>query len=235
MGTVTDDPRLRNREQVFLDRHEAGRRLGEFVKGLIGLRRPVVAAIPAGGVPVGIGVARETGAPLVISVVRKIAIPWNPEAGFGAIGWDEQVCMNDEMLPYLHLTDREIDAAIEKTLGNVRERVRKFGGEPAGSLFAGGAVLLTDDGLASGYTMMAAIRATRRMRPAEVIVAVPTASDSAVRKIAPLCDRIVCLNIRSGSSFAVASAYREWHDLTDEEVYSLLSGARMEGLIPDKY
>jgi len=129
----------------------------------------------------------------------------------------------------------QIDAAIEKTLGNVRERVRKFGGEPAGSLFAGGAVLLTDDGLASGYTMMAAIRATRRMRPAEVIVAVPTASDSAVRKIAPLCDRIVCLNIRSGSSFAVASAYREWHDLSDEETYSLLSGARKEGLIPDKY
>ena len=222
MGTVLDNPDLRDRSCVFRDRRDAGSRLGQYLKTLPDLHDPVVCPIPAGGVPVGIGIARALAAPIALAVVRKIQIPGNPEAGFGAMSCDGKVFLNEELLRYLNLTDQETAAAIEKTRRNVQERIAVFtGGKPFPDL-PGRCAILTDDGLASGYTMLAAIASVREHRPARLVVAVPTASAQSASRIAREVDTVVCLNIRTGSRFAVAEAYREWHDLDDDEVLSEL-------------
>jgi predicted phosphoribosyltransferase len=224
MGDILDNPRLRERRFVFLDRHDAGRQLGAFLKTLPALRDPLVLAIPAGGVPIGREVAGALGAPLSLAIVRKIRIPGTTESGFGAVTWDGQVLINEELRAALALPKAEVDRAIADTRENVNERVDRFTKGQAIPSPAGKTVILTDDGLASGFTMLAAVHSIRRKRPARIIVAVPTASAAAARLVSGQVDQLVCLNIRSSRMFAVADAYEQWYDLDDREVLEELAG-----------
>jgi len=224
MGDIIDAPALRERLFVFSDRHDAGRQLGAFLKTLPVLREPVVLAIPAGGVPVGREVAVALGAPLSLAIVRKIRIPGSTESGFGAVTWDGQVVINEGLRAALGLTAREVELAITRTKKNVSERVARFAADRAIPALAGKTVILTDDGLASGYTMLAAIQSIRRQGPARIIVAVPTASAASATLVASHVDLVACLNIRSSRMFAVADAYERWYDLDDSEVLRELAG-----------
>ena len=224
MGDIIDAPALRERLFVFTDRHDAGRQLGAFLKTLPVLREPVVLAIPAGGVPVGREVAVALGAPLSLAIVRKIRIPGSTESGFGAVTWDGQVVINEGLRAALGLTAREVELAITRTKKNVSERVARFAADRAIPALAGKTVILTDDGLASGYTMLAAIQSIRRQGPARIIVAVPTASAASATLVASHVDLVACLNIRSSRMFAVADAYERWYDLDDSEVLRELAG-----------
>jgi putative phosphoribosyl transferase len=224
MGDIVDNPRLREQRFVFHDRHDAGRKLGVFLRTLTTIRDPLVLAIPAGGVPVGAEVARALGAPFSLAVVRKVRIPGTTESGFGAVSWDGQVLINERLRTALGLSVLEVDQAVAETRKNVTERVARFtGGSPIPDM-GNRTVILTDDGLASGFTMLAAIRSIRRHKPARILVAVPTASASAAELVAGHADQLVCLNIRSGRSFAVAEAYEEWYDLGDREVLEEIAG-----------
>jgi predicted phosphoribosyltransferase len=230
MGTITDNPALRDCVTIFADRHDAGRQLGSFLMRCPGIRKPVVCAIPAGGVPVGVEIARALSAPLVPVIVRKIRIPGTTETGFGAVAWDGQMVFNDRLASVLGLSPAQVRAAVEETQQNVRKRVDRYtGGCPFPDL-AGKCIVLTDDGLASGYTMLVAIRALRPHNPAKVLVAVPTASEVAARLVAANVDELVCLNVRGGSRFAVAEAYRHWYDLDDREVMGELASVRQTDL-----
>jgi len=223
MGTITDDPSLRERRFVFSGRHDAGRKLGAFIRSRLALADPVVLAIPAGGVPVGVEVALALGAPFSLAIVRKVQVPGNTEAGFGAVTWDGRVLINERLRAALRLSQAEVDGAVAATRTNVRERIARF---TAGRPFPGLAnkfVILTDDGLASGFTMLAAIESIRAMHPARIVVAVPTASASSAALVARQADELVCLNIRSSGRFAVAEAYQRWYDLDDREVMSELA------------
>ena len=223
MGTIIDDPRLRDRRFVFSDRHDAGRQLGELLRSLPALKDPIVLAIPAGGVPIGAEIARAIHAAFALAVVRKLQIPGNTEAGFGAVTWDGRVLINDLLQKALGLKKSEIDAAIRATRENVSDRVARFtGGRPFPAV-ADKTVILADDGLASGFTMLAAIQSIREMNPAQIIVAVPTASRSSADSVATNADKLICLNIRTGGRFAVAEAYKRWYDLSDNEVLAELS------------
>lgn len=222
MGIIIDNPRLREQRFVFSDRHDAGRKLGALIKSRPLLQDPVVMAIPAGGVPVGVEIARTLGAPIGLAIVRKIQIPGNTEAGFGAVTWDGQVLINEQLRATLGLSQGDVDTAIAATRRNIRERIARY---TTGRRFPDlkkKCVILTDDGLASGYTMLAAIASIRTMHPERVIVAVPTSSASSAELIAREVDEIICLNIRSGYRFAVAEAYRHWYDLDDREVIAEL-------------
>jgi len=223
MGPVTDNPRLRERTRVFTDRHDAGRQLGVFLKTLPGIQNPVVLAIPAGGVPVGIEVAVALGAPFSLAVVRKIRIPGTTESGFGAVTWDGRVLINEELKNALGLSGPDVEKAVGETRRNVIERLARFAGGKSVPPVAGKTVILADDGLASGFTMIAAVQSIRRYNPARVIVAVPTASASSAARVSREADQLACLNIRSGRTFAVADAYRNWYDLEDQEVLEELS------------
>jgi len=222
MGIIIDNPRLREQRFVFSDRHDAGRKLGALIKSRPLLQDPVVMAIPAGGVPVGVEIARTLCAPIGLAIVRKIQIPGNTEAGFGAVTWDGQVLINEQLRATLGLSQGDVDTAIAATRRNIRERIARYTtGRPFPDLKKK-CVILTDDGLASGYTMLAAIASIRTMHPERVIVAVPTSSASSAELISREADEVICLNIRSGYRFAVAEAYRHWYDLDDLEVIAEL-------------
>jgi putative phosphoribosyl transferase len=218
MGEILDNIQLREKRFVFHDRHDAGQQLGAFVRTLPDIVDPVVLVIPAGGVPVGVMLARALAAPLGLAIVRKIRIPGSTEAGFGAVTWDGNVLINERLRAGLGLSQDQVDYAVAATRKNVRERVQKFFRLKPMPDPAGKTVIVTDDGLASGFTMLAAVRSIRAKKPHRIIIAVPTGSSSSVELVRREADQLVCLNIRSSRSFAVADAYEQWYDLDDGEV-----------------
>mgnify|MGYP000882285920 FL=1 len=231
-GRIVEDRALRDKIGVFEDRTDAGRRLASILSSMETIEDAVICAIPAGGVPPGLEVVRVLKAPLRIAVVRKVQIPWNPEAGFGAVTWDGRVFLNRALMAGLDLSEADVEAAIAKAKWSVEERIEKFtGGRGLEPELTGRVAILVDDGLATGYTMLAAVEAARAESPHRIIVAIPTGSLHAVTFIAGKADTVICPNIRTGRAFAVAQAYERWHDLTDQEVQELLIQARDMGLV----
>jgi len=220
---LKEDPLLRDMVSVFKDRREAGKRLAEY---LVGYRDTdgIVLALPSGGVPVATEIASALDLPLDLLIVRKLQIPDNPEAGFGAMGPDGEVLLNEGLMKHLSLTDEQISIQTEKSRANIEKRNRIFRKEKPFPSVRDMVAIVVDDGLASGYTMLSAVRFLRRMSPQKLVAAVPTGSKKTVEALLPEVDELFCLNVRSGPFFAVAGAYRNWHDLTDEEVLSLIRG-----------
>ena len=172
--------------------------------------------------PIGKAIQREIDCDFDLLVVRKIQIPWNTEAGFGAINLDGDVLINESLLYALHLPEAEVQDQIDKTKAILRRRNELF---RQGRIFpdlSNRLVILADDGLASGFTMRAAIEYVRKRNPATIITAVPTGSADTVARIIREVDCVVCLNVRESYPFAVAEAYRLWYDLNEEEVLELL-------------
>jgi putative phosphoribosyl transferase len=222
---IIEDSAYRERVFVFRDRLHAGKLLSEQLREYADKGNVVLLALPAGGVPVGYAVAKELRIAMNVTVVRKVQIPWNTEAGFGAVTWDGETVLNEDLIKRLGLTKEEIEGAISQTRKIIQERLRKFRKDKHMPDLKDKVVILVDDGLASGFTMLAAARSARKRAPQKIIVAVPTASLSAVDLLAPEVDEIVCINIRSGPVFAVADAYKNWYDLTDEDVIRILKSA----------
>lgn len=174
---------------------------------------------------VAVVIARELRLPLDVAVVSKIILPWNSEAGYGAVAFDGTVLLNEELLPRLHLTPEEIEQGKRKTEQKVDRRMKKLRGEqPMPDLHR--PILLVDDGLASGFTLRTAIEALRKAGSRQIILAIPTAHEESLQTVAERVNAIYCPNIRGGPVFAVADAYEHWRDLEEEEVVSLLEGFR---------
>jgi len=218
---VVDEPSFRNRKHVFRDRVQAAELVAERLR-CYSAPETLLLAIPSGGVPIACTVSGELGCPMDLIVVRKIPIPWNPEAGFGAVTLDGAMVLNDHIVRELNLSEEEIATLASKVVTIVRERAKKFGSAELKAPLKDKTAIITDDGLASGYTMLAAIGSVRKGQPKQVVVAVPTASTSALRLVAPLADKVVCLNIRDEPIYAVADAYQNWRDLSDQEVLTYL-------------
>jgi putative phosphoribosyl transferase len=220
-ATIIEDPILRNRTGVYQDREEAGSYLAAFLEEYRG-KEATVLAIPAGGVPVGMAVSSRLGLPLDLLIARKIPIPGNTEAGFGALSLEGEMVLNPALVRMLGLSADEIEELAQPVRDELQRRNILFRKGRPGPAIRGKEAILVDDGLASGYTMIAALRNVRRREPKKIVVAVPTASASTVKLLSPEVEVIVCPNIRSGYSFAVADAYRSWRDLTEAEVVRML-------------
>jgi len=219
-------------DELFRDRTDAGRRLAERLlkhedKGA------VVLAIPRGGVSVGFEVAKRLRARFDVVIPRKIPIPWNPEAGFGAITADGTMVLNERMVRSLGLEEEEIEQAAEEVRQEIVRRTKEYRGDRPPSDVKGKPVILVDDGLASGYTMLAAIESLRKHSPSCIIVAVPVASNGAARLVGHKADKLVALLVSHRLPFAVASFYVKWRDLTDEDVLVYLRQAEDAGMIRD--
>jgi predicted phosphoribosyltransferase len=219
---IVEHPELRDRIGVYRDRAEAGDNLAGELKDFAGDPAVLVLAIPAGGVPVGCEIARSLKVPLDVIVTRKVQIPWSSEVGFGAVAWDGKCILNDKLVGQLQLTEQEQEKAVLEAKLNVERRIEKFRGDKLLPNLDSKTVILVDDGLASGYTMLASAMSVQEQSPIKVIVAVPTASLGAVELLQPEVDVIVCPNIRTDALFAVAEAYDNWYDLSDKEVLELL-------------
>ena len=213
--------------ELFRSRADAGKRLAERLLDYEG-QDAVVLAIPRGGVPVGAEVARRLNASLDVIIPRKIPIPWNPEAGFGAITADGTIVLNQRMVKNLGLSKDEIQRAADEVREEVERRTREYRDDRPPTDVKGKTVILVDDGLASGYTMLAAIESVRKHNPVRVIVAVPVASSAAARLVSARVDGMVALVTSERLPFAVAEFYGEWRDLTDEEVVKAISDFRLQ-------
>lgn len=208
----------------FKDRVDGGQKLARELKK-IDLENPVVLAIPSGGVPVGIEVSKFLDCPFDLIIVRKIKVPWNPEAGFGSVTSEGSPVFNPDPLNLIrpHLSEEQVDELVKNAQREIKHREKQFLAGKERIDIKGKTVILVDDGLASGYTMLAAIKSIRKKKPDQVIVAVPTASGGAIELLEKEVDRVVTLYQHSKNlPFAVASSYKEWHDLTDEEVKEYL-------------
>jgi putative phosphoribosyl transferase len=220
-NNISDIPELRNRTGIFLDREHAGMVLSQMLISYKG-SDAVVLGIPAGGVPVAAPIALKLGLDLDVAVVSKITLPWNTEAGYGAVAFDGTVQLNQEIVSRMGLTLDEIQKGTEKVSLKVERRFREFRGDKSFPDIKKRPALLVDDGIASGFTMLVAVEALKKRGASRIVIAVPTAHLQALEKVAPKVSEIYCANIRGGWGFAVADAYQNWYDVDDEEVSAIL-------------
>lgn len=206
---------------IFRDREEAGRRLAKKLAHYHGADA-VVLAIPRGGIPVGTAVAHHLDLEWGVIVVRKLPIPWNPEAGFGAVAADGSVVLNDGMVQGLMMRQDQIDEVVREVRAELDRRTEFLTSARPLPDIQGRCAIVIDDGLASGYTMLAAVKSLRERGASKVVAAAPVASRSAAGLVCPAADECILEIVSPSVPFAVADFYLNWHDLTDDEIAPLL-------------
>ncbi|NEX93757.1 phosphoribosyltransferase [Caulobacter sp. 17J65-9] len=214
------------RAQIFADRREAGRRLASALEHLKD-QAPVVLALPRGGVPVGFEVAKALKAPLDVLLVRKIGAPGHEELGVGAVvdGAEPQIVVNQEIARHLGLTREWIEQGAKRQLEEIERRRKLYlGGVPPVSL-EGRTAVVVDDGIATGGTVHAALKALSRSSARRVVLAVPVAPPETIAQLKGETDEVVCLETPD-PFMAVGIFYADFAQTDDEEVVRLLKEAR---------
>lgn len=214
---------------MFADRTDAGRRLAAALVHLRD-RHPVVLALPRGGVPVGFEVAKVLAAPLDILLVRKIGAPFQPELAAAAIvdGAEPVLVRNEEVIRAYGIDEEWIEAEAARQLAEIERRRRLYCGDRAPVSLRGRTAILVDDGIATGTTVRAALRALARLAPARRVLAVPVAPPDTVASLAHEADEIVALEQPEWMG-AVGQFYRDFTQTEDEEVVRLLAEAARRG------
>jgi putative phosphoribosyl transferase len=209
----------------FDDRRDAGRQLGALLAELA-LAEPVVLALPRGGVPIGVEVARRLAAHLDLVMVRKIGAPGHAELAAGAVvgGTQPELVLNDQVVRSYGIDAAYLERQRALQLAEIERRRGLYLGQRPRPDVAGRTAILVDDGIATGATMLAALHATRRAGPRELVMAVPVADASVLERLAPAADRIVCL-LRPRDLLAVGYHYRDFSQVSDAEVAALLDEA----------
>jgi len=203
-------------QPIFENRYDAGKQLAEKL-GEYRKQPVIILAIPNGGVPVALQVALALNADLDLIISRKIPIPLRPEGGFGAVADDGTTILNQEVLKSINLNEQQINYQVSKVRNDIQQRSLLYRGSRPVSIVSDKTVIVIDDGLASGYTMMAAVESVRRRQPKRVIAAVPAASATAVRQVEKIADRVVTVVTAFVPRFYVSDFYRYWNVLSDEE------------------
>lgn len=212
---------------LFANRCDAGRRLAAALADLRG-RDVIVLAIPRGGVEVGYEIARALDAPLDVILTHKVGAPENPEYAIGAVSEIGAVELNEAEIRAAGIPHAEVEAEVARQRAEIERRRQLYrDGRPLPPL-AGRVVIVTDDGVATGFTIGAALRAVRGAAPAELVLAVPVAPAETLTELAPLADRVVCLATPE-PFWAVGLWYRTFEQTSDERVRQLLAAARRLG------
>lgn len=208
-------------EPIFENRYDAGRQLAEKLTEY--KKQPVVVmAIPNGGVPVALPVALalETDLDLVIS--RKIPLPLSPEGGFGAVADDGTTILNEAMVKKAGLSPQQINYQVNRVRADIRQRELLHHWDKPLAILNGKIVIIVDDGMASGYTMKAAVASVRYRQPKEIIVAVPVAPAIAVAELEEDADKVITCTVGATPRFYLSDFYRYWHEPDDAEVVQCL-------------
>jgi putative phosphoribosyl transferase len=214
--------RRRTSMRSFRDRRDAGRVLAEELTGYRGEQGSLVLGLPRGGVPVAWEVASALGAPLDVFLVRKLGVPQWRELAMGAVASGGGVVMNNSVVSSLHITDEQIQAVIDSETAELERRERAYRGErPVADLY-GKVVILVDDGIATGASMLAAVRAVRAAGPQSIVIAVPVGPQNTCRELAKEAEDVVCATMPRAFD-AVGQVYRDFRQVTDDEVRELLA------------
>lgn len=214
----------------FKNREEAGQQLAKKIRAKKG-QVDVVLGIARGGVPVAYQLAKELDSKMAIFITRKIPIPWSPEAGFGAVAEDGTIVINHLLTKHLGLKRGQINYYASKVKEEIARRKKVYRDKRNLPPLLDINVILADDGLASGYTMLAAYYAIQKLNPKKIIVAVPVASLAARQLLEKEVEELLILHTDSSRPFAIADFYGEWDELTDDDTVNLASQATQEGLI----
>src|SRR5918997_3000983 len=210
-------------EPPFRDRGDAGRRLAERLSRYRD-ERPVVFALPRGGVPVAYEISRALGVPLEVLVARKLGAPGQPEFGIGAVAPGGVRILNEEVVRRLGIPEDYIERITERETAEVERRLRHFRGDRPEPEVRGRTVILVDDGLATGVTARAAVEALRRLGPGRLILASPVCAAQTAEVLAPEVDELVCLEAPADLG-AIGFWYLDFSQTSDEEVIELLERA----------
>jgi putative phosphoribosyl transferase len=202
---------------LFQNRADAGRKLAAELTDYIN-QKVVVLAIPNGGVAIAVEVANALKADLEVIVVRKLALPLNPEGGLGAVADDGTSILNEDVISRDGLSREQIEYEAEKVKANVKQRSLRYMGEGPRSRLTGKTAVIVDDGLASGITMTVAVESVRHRRPKEIIVAVPVASATGYSRAAKVANRVVTCAVAKMPKFYLADFYHNWRDIGDDAV-----------------
>ncbi|MDR7418465.1 MAG: phosphoribosyltransferase [Armatimonadota bacterium] len=210
---------------IFVDRRDAGQRLAA---ALVHLRdgRPFVLAIPRGGVVVGREVADALGAPLDVIVPRKLRAPFNPELAIGAVAEGGAVFIDDATA--YAVTEAYLDAEVALQRQEIARRVTAYRGDRALPDLSGRTAIVVDDGIATGATLVAALRAARGLGPARLVAAVPVAPPEGLARLAREADEVVCLSAPT-TFYAVGQFYDDFRQVEDDEVIALLAARHGAG------
>lgn len=215
----------------FSDRRAAGRLLaGQLLK--FKDAHPLILALPRGGVPVAYEVAEKLDADLDLLLVRKLGAPHHPEFGIGAVidGENPQILLSQDIIDQLAIPSDYVHNEAHRQLREIERRREQYLGDREPLAIAGRTVIIVDDGIATGSTVRAALRAVRQRKPARLILAVPVGAPDSILSLERECDEVICL-ITPEPFFAVGAHYEDFGQTTDEEVRGLLSDRAIEPAI----
>lgn len=213
---------------MFRDRHDAGKVLAEKLVKYGNRGDVVILALPRGGVPVAYEVATALGAPLEVFVVRKLGVPWHRELAMGAIASGGVRVLNEDVIRALGITDDVIEEVAQQEADELERREAAYrDGRPRPEI-RGKIAILVDDGLATGSTMRAAVKAVRRFDPARVVAAVPVGATDTCHELKALADEVVCVETPE-PFFGVGTWYDDFGQTTDDEVRDCLARANPVG------
>ncbi|MBS3175727.1 phosphoribosyltransferase [Candidatus Woesearchaeota archaeon] len=204
---------------MFKDRFEAGKLLAGKLKEYAGKKNVLVLAIPRGGLQIGYEVAKRLHVPLDVVITKKIGYPGNEEYAIGAVGPDGEAYLTEEVVSHEYIEEQK-----KELLKKIRERYRKYRGTEKLPDLKNKILILVDDGLATGSTMMAAVQYALRQKPAFIVLAVPVTPPAAVEKFRNKVDKIICLETPE-IFFAVGEFYENFPQVEDEEAIRLLKEA----------
>jgi putative phosphoribosyl transferase len=216
---------------IFSDRRQAGEKLARVLAGRPGMESPVVLALPRGGVPVALEVARALDGPLDVMVVRKLGLPAQPELAMGAVASGGIRVLNEDVLQQARVPDGTVEAVAAEETAEVERRDRAYRGDRSPVDLRGRTVILVDDGIATGSTVRAAARAARARGAEAVIVATPVAPIETCEALEREVDAVVCLATPE-PFVAISLWYRSFPQLEDDDVRAILDEAAREGRGP---
>lgn len=209
-------------KQVYFNRQAAGKLLAEKLISIAG-RDTIILSLPRGGTIIGAEVAKALNAEHDLVISRKIGAPYNPEVAIGALTQDGRLLKDDSIIDALPVTKGYIESQTRLQLKEIKRQMREYRGEQGFPNLHNKIVILVDDGLATGFTMEAAVESVRPLKPSRIIVAVPVGSIEAIARLNPKVDQVVCPLIPE-KFWAVGQFYQEFHQVNDDEITKIFKG-----------
>ena len=208
-------------EPIFENRFDAGRQLANNLVEYY--QKPVIVlGIPNGGVAVALSIALSLNVDLDLVISRKIPLPLSPEGGFGSVTDDGTIIFNEDAVKNAGLSQQQINYQVSKVRADIRDRSLLYHKDRPPRTIVGKTVIIVDDGLASGYTMRAAIESLRHRKPEKIIAAVPVGPQAVVEELKRIADKVVTCAVGTSQQFYLSDYYRHWHEITDDEVLQCL-------------